>query len=131
MEAVPLIYLDTHVVFWLYAEGARARLSAAAREAVRVAEERRVSPMVRLELQYLYEIGRSGAPPAVILDELDATLALTVCDADFAAVVHAAERLAWTRDPFDRLIVAQAALRGAALVTSDATIRANYARAVW
>jgi PIN domain nuclease of toxin-antitoxin system len=126
-----VIYLDTHVVFWLYAEGARSRLSATAREAIRTAGDVRVSPMVSMELQHLYEIDRIGAMPAVILDELRAMLGLTVCPAAFGAVVQVAERLAWTRDPFDRLIVAQAALHDAPLVTRDATIHEHYARAVW
>ena len=38
---------------------------------------------------------------------------LSESTANFAAVVHEAERHGWTRDPFDRLIVAQAALHDA------------------
>jgi PIN domain nuclease of toxin-antitoxin system len=37
----------------------------------------------------------------------------------------------WTRDPFDRLITAQAAVGSDVLITKDATITANYPRAVW
>jgi PIN domain nuclease of toxin-antitoxin system len=37
----------------------------------------------------------------------------------------------WTRDPFDRLITAQAALGESTLLTKDDTIRTNYANAVW
>lgn len=125
-----MIYLDTHTVAWLYG-GTWDRLSARAAEAVRRAAEIRVSPMVRLELQYLYEIGRTTEPAAPVLDALGARLGLSLCPADFAAVVHEAERLAWARAPFDRLIVAQASLHDAPLVTKDSTIRERYARAVW
>ena len=45
--------------------------------------------------------------------------------------VEAAERLSWTRDPFDRLIVAQASLAGAPLVTKDRMIRKHFAKAAW
>ena len=37
----------------------------------------------------------------------------------------------WTRDPFDRVIVAQARLRGAPLLTKDRAIHAGYERAIW
>ena len=40
-------------------------------------------------------------------------------------------RQSWTGDPFDRIIVAQAALRRASLITKDADIRAHYDRALW
>ncbi len=105
-----MIHLDTHVVAWLYGSGARA-LSPGAAELIAASEDVRISPMARLELQYLFEIGRVGEPAAVVVDALAAALGLTVCSASFAAVEHEAEKLDWTRDPFDRLIVAQAALR--------------------
>lgn len=125
-----MIYLDTHVVAWLYATGA-AGLSPRAAETIEASDEMRISPMVRLELQYLYEIGRVGEPAVTVVDALGGTLGLMVCDAPFPGVVHEAERLTWTRDPFDRLIVAQAALHAAPLVTKDQTLHAHYSDAVW
>jgi PIN domain nuclease of toxin-antitoxin system len=40
-------------------------------------------------------------------------------------------RETWGRDPFDRLIVAQAKVNEVVLVTKDETIRSNYGLAVW
>jgi PIN domain nuclease of toxin-antitoxin system len=37
----------------------------------------------------------------------------------------------WTRDPFDRLIVANAKAAAAPLVTKDEMVRGNYSRALW
>lgn len=125
-----MIYLDTHVAAWLYA-GASERMSAPARSAMQDSDDVRVSPMVRLELQYLFEVGRATEPAVKVMDELRTALGLTVCDASFVAVAHVAEELAWTRDPFDRLIVAHAALHDAPLVTKDADMHQNYARCVW
>lgn len=125
-----MIYLDTHVAAWLYA-GADERMSPDAHSSLQDSDDIRVSPMVRLELQYLYEIGRVTAPAAKVMDELRTALGLTVCDASFVAVAHLAEDLAWTRDPFDRLIVAHAALHKAPLVTKDGTLHQNYPRCVW
>jgi PIN domain nuclease of toxin-antitoxin system len=129
VEAV--IYLDTHVAFWLYARGAEAAISEAVREVLRTSQDIRISPMVRLELQYLHEVNRIGVPATPVLDELASVLGLKVCDAPFPAVVQAAEAETWTRDPFDRLIVGQAALQRASLVSKDEVIRAHYPRAIW
>jgi PIN domain nuclease of toxin-antitoxin system len=128
MEAV--IYLDTHVVAWLYAQG-RDAVTQVVADLMESSEDIRISPMVRLELRYLYEIGRVGQPPLPVLDALESALGLRVCKAAFPAVVREAEGQTWTRDPFDRLIVAQAALFDAWLVTKDATIHANYGKAIW
>lgn len=125
-----MIYLDTHVAAWLYA-GAAELMSSAARSLVRDSDDIRVSPMVRLELQYLFEVGRVTAPATRVMDELRTALGLTVCDASFVAVAHLAEGLGWTRDPFDRLIVAHAALHDAPLVTKDGSLHRNYPGCVW
>lgn len=122
-------YLDTHVVAWLFA-GEAGLLTERARELVREASLL-VSPVVRLELQYLHEIGRTRAPARTVMRALADSLGLGVCALPFARVAEAAERLSWTRDPFDRLIVAQASLAGAPLVTKDKTIREHYAKAAW
>ena len=39
--------------------------------------------------------------------------------------------LSWTRDPFDRLLVATALLHQAPLVTCDTRIQENFPGAVW
>jgi len=54
-----------------------------------------------------------------------------MCDAGFPAIVRAAESQDWTRDLFDRLIVAEASLFDAPLVSKDVTIQANYPQAIW
>lgn len=106
-------------------------MSPAALTSLRESDDIRISPMVRLELQSLFEIGRVTAPAAKVVDELRTTLGLTVCDASFAAVAHLAEDPTWTRDPFDRLIVAHAALHEAPLVTKDGALHQRYSGCVW
>jgi PIN domain nuclease of toxin-antitoxin system len=129
-RVAPVIYLDTHVVAWLYALGAGA-LSSRAAEAIGKSHDLRVSPVVRLELQYLFEIERVAEPAAKVVDSLAGRLGMTVCSASFASVLLEAERMTWTRDPFDRLIVAQAALHRAPLLTKDSTLHEHYSEAVW
>jgi PIN domain nuclease of toxin-antitoxin system len=87
--------------------------------------------MVMLELQSLFEIGRLTVPPGTIVNVLGRAARLRICDLPFADVARAALQETWTRDPFDRIIVAQARWREMALITKDRVIREQYERAVW
>jgi PIN domain nuclease of toxin-antitoxin system len=89
------------------------------------------SPIVLLELEYLREVGRLAATPQTVIAELKRRVGLEIQNRSLEAVAEQALDLDWTRDVFDRLIVAQAALDGAALVTTDRTIRKHYPKAVW
>ena len=86
---------------------------------------------MKLELQYLFEIQRTAEPATVVVAALERDVGLSVCDLPFREVVDAALVQSWTRDPFDRIIVSQAALRGLRLVTKDRLIRESFAHAVW
>ena len=124
-----VIYLDTHVVAWLFA-GEHQRLSAAGRRAVEE-HDLLVSPAVVLELQYLFETKRTTTPGPAVVDDLAGRIGLTVCDLPFPRVAQEAVAQSWTRDPFDRMIVAQAAIRATGLLTKDRIIRRRYAPAFW
>jgi PIN domain nuclease of toxin-antitoxin system len=117
------------VVGWLY-EGTDRRIPVAARDLIEAGEPL-VSPIVELELTYLYEVGRVTEPAATPLAALQKTIGLQVADVSAAALVRAAAELSWTRDPFDRLIAAQAIVADVPLVTADRTILANLPLATW
>lgn len=123
------MHLDTHVVCWLY-EGRSELLSAAAREAVEHGQLA-ISPIVDLELQLLHEIGRILKGPGTVLPALAREIGLQVAATEYPRIIAAARDLSWTRDPFDRLIVAHATLAGARLVTKDRLIRKYCPAAVW
>lgn len=123
------VYLDTHIALWLYA-GQTERISKRAANLIN-RERVGVSPVVLLELQYLQEIGRVTAAPRSIIVDLKRRLGLAVEDRSLETVAERALDLNWTRDVFDRLIVAQAALDSAELITIDRLIRKHYPRAVW
>ena len=123
------VYLDTHIAVWLYS-GQTERLSRRAASLIN-REQVGVSPIVLLELQYLREIGRVRALPKAVIMDLRLRLGLAVENRSLETVAERALGLAWTRDVFDRLIVAQAALDNAELVTSDRQIRKHYPKAVW
>jgi len=122
-------YLDTHVVAWLYG-GQLARFPSAVRQMLST-EELLVSPMVVLELQYLFEIGRTTKSAQAVMHYLQARIGLQVCDKGFDKVIIPALQNDWIRDPFDRIIVAQASMDESQLITKDELIRAHYSRAVW
>jgi PIN domain nuclease of toxin-antitoxin system len=124
-----MIYLDTHLVAWLY-QGEIDSVPGVARGLLE-SEDLLISPMVGLELQLLNERGRFKPRVADVLQALSAEIGLTVCDLSFSLVASRAREARWTRDPFDRLIVAQAQARGAPLLTRDRHIRKHYARAIW
>lgn len=95
------------------------------------AQDTFVSPVVELELTYLYEVGRVSEPAAAPLQALARAIGLEIADAPMAAVTRAAVELAWTRDPFDRLIAAHAIAVGAPLLTADRTILEHLPLATW
>ena len=122
-------FLDTHVGVALE-EGALDNFGIAARDLLERAALF-ISPVVRLELTYLREIGRLTVPPDEILGGLATRLGIVQSEDPIASVVAEALTLSWTRDPFDRLLVATASLHRAPFITSDQRILENFADATW
>jgi PIN domain nuclease of toxin-antitoxin system len=128
MEAI-MIHLDTHVVVWLYA-GMLEKIPAP----VRVKLEQNtlaISPMVVLELQYLYEIKRMVRKAWSVVNDLSQQIGLTLAETPFLKVVQAATEIHWTRDPFDRMIVGQAMVENVALITADRIIKRHFSQTFW
>ncbi len=124
-----LIALDTHVVVWLHA-GETERFPSGLSQRLDV-ETLVICPVVLLELEYLHEIGRLSVNADRIFGDLASDIGLTVCPHPFSKVIREALKQSWTRDPFDRIIVAHAISANLGLVTKDETIRAYCATAFW
>jgi PIN domain nuclease of toxin-antitoxin system len=124
-----LIYLDTHVVVWLYA-GHIENISVTAQSHINE-NDIYISPIVRLELQYLFEIERITQKPQTVLSDLADNIGLKICSKDFNQIITKAQSITWTRDPFDRIIVAHTALNNDILLTKDQTILTHFQQAVW
>jgi PIN domain nuclease of toxin-antitoxin system len=124
-----LIHLDTHVVIWIVSK-LTSRLSPSARRLIE-RETLQISPMVAMELETLFEAGKIRSEPDHFLHVLERQHGLSRSDARFETVIEAARTFAWTRDPFDRLIVANAMADDARLITADKTILANFRNATW
>ena len=124
------LYLDTHVLVWLYDQGAQGFTSQTLGH-LESAEKLLISPMVALEIEFLFEIEKITQPSSIIVHYLSENLGLSVCAKPFPSVAVQAMDIKWTRDPFDRLITAQAGLDRSPLLTKDRIIHDNYQHAIW
>jgi PIN domain nuclease of toxin-antitoxin system len=123
-------YLDTQVVVWL-ATGKLSRFSSNTRDLLE-GTNLLISPIVLLELEYLYEAKRIKLPARDIQRKVEHELDVQLCELPFATIAAAALDEKWSRDPFDRLIVANAKANGFAwLISADEAIRKHYPRAIW
>jgi len=125
-----IAYLDTNAVMRI-THGGAAKIG---RDASRLIQRAQllISPMAVLELELLYEIKRVTIPARDILSKAEHEIGLRVCDIPFATIANAALDEKWTRDPFDRMIVAHAKANGLAwLVSADMRIAQHYPRTVW
>lgn len=107
-----LILLDTHALVWL-AQGHR---RAAALERF---PRLYLSPVSILEVQFLLEAGRLRLSSRLSIGALADDERWRVDEPQAFKWCLAACDLPWTRDPFDRLIVAHARVRGWRLATAD------------
>jgi PIN domain nuclease of toxin-antitoxin system len=113
-----VILLDTNALIWLHRRDRRAR----------ILEKRATvyaSPASLLELQILVESGRLRLRPGVSVEQLMADAPWLLDDPPSADWFSRAVEIGWTRDPFDRLLVAHAELRGWRLATGDAELVAR------
>lgn len=118
----PTILLDTHTLLWLVS--APDTVAAAARDAIAdPAREIAVSAVSAWEIAIKTRLGRiDGEPLLAAWPDVVTAMALTELAIESADAIMAG-RLPWEhRDPFDRMIVAQAARRGLTIATRDAHI---------
>ena len=124
------LFLDTHIVVWLR-EKSLEKFSPKAIEAIENSMQLLISPMVELELKYLFEIGKINDTPYNIIYELDAMIGLKIDTIDFSELIKKSLLLEWTRDPFDRIIVAHTMAKNIKLITKDERISANFKDVLW
>jgi len=122
--------LDTHIVVWLYA-GLLNKFTPKAKAGI---DDNNVviSQFVRLELQYLYEIGRIRVDPDKIIGELTSEIDLRISECPLNNIIEEALKINWARDVFDRLLVAETMRdQSLLLVTADKKIREKFTQALW
>ena len=125
-----IAYLDTHVVVWL-CENKLSSISAPALDALNE-HDLLISPIVLIELNFLYQIKRIIRAPQDLAKQLRMQINVQVCNHSFTDLTETALFETWTRDPFDLMIVSHAKANGfAPLITSDESIRNHYPKAIW
>jgi PIN domain nuclease of toxin-antitoxin system len=107
-----MILLDTHALVWIQDGHKRVR------PLIRWAGKLYVSPITIFELQLLTEVGRLDWEHGR-MSEIQSDPRWIVDDPPAVPWFQAALDLAWTRDPFDRLLAAHALYRGFRLATAD------------
>ena len=122
-------FLDTHAAVFLW-EGRVEAFGASAQQLLERAALF-LSPLVRLELVFLKEVGKIKVEPDLIVGTLLADCGVSVAKDPIDSLIALAIPLSWTRDPFDRLLVATALLHRAPFVTRDRGIHEHFSGAVW
>ena len=117
-----MILLDTNALIWLITAHPRAKpLSSAGRLYL--------SPVSVLELKFLMEVGRLNLSKNVRLQDIIADARWQVDSPASDALFDSALGLTWTRDPFDRLLVAHANFRRWRMATGDRKMLSYLAKA--
>lgn len=119
------LLLDTHVFLWALAEPKK--LSTKARNAITKLENSvYVSPMTAYELSYKHHQGKLPSGAAIVASFGRQVAHLYASELAISAPhTLAAGQLDWEhKDPFDRILVAQAMVEGLTLVTADQELHA-------
>jgi PIN domain nuclease of toxin-antitoxin system len=122
------LLLDTDAALWWLADDDRLSATAASHIASG-SNNVMLSAVVVWEVAIKRSLGKLDAPPgfaATLVSAGAEPLAITIAHAE------AAEALEWHhRDPFDRLLIAQARAEGAVLVSGDAALTAYRVPTIW
>lgn len=128
------LLLDTHVFVWAADRRDHARLSGHAREAIQDGRnEILISAASAWEIATKHRLGRLASGGHIVADwagalaELRASDVAVTSEHGLLAGGFAAEH----RDPFDRMLAAQAIIEGARLVTTDRVMAALGADVLW
>ncbi len=124
-----VVFLDTHIAVWLYA-GLVEKISETAKQTIED-NDLLISPMVKLEMQYLFEIGRITVKPDTIIKNLFAAIGLKISETPLQQIIEEALKISWTRDVFDRLLSAEVMVVGGGFITADENIKSNLKLVIW
>ena len=120
--------LDTHALLWWVTDDRR--LSRRARSAIE-GQDILVSVVSAWEIEIKRGLGRLDADTHAILDEVSSTDGFAWLEIGPAHIAALADLPPLHRDPFDRMLVAQAQLEHVVLVSRDRDLRRYEVDTVW
>ncbi|KAA3610716.1 MAG: PIN domain-containing protein [Calditrichaeota bacterium] len=123
------LFLDTHVIIWLYQRNKKP-FSKNALKLLDLAEL--YFPSISfLEISFLNQLGKINFTAIEAQSDLTSNVNIVFARTDTFDLSKEASTMVWTRDPFDRLITAEASFHQAKLLTKDKLILKNYDNATW
>src|SRR5437764_6700404 len=99
--------LDTHFLLWIVTRAHRLAEFAWIEDYLPWG----ISPVSFLEIQFLHEIGKLDVKIDAFIETAMSDSRFVVDELSMMTVIQQALRLDWTRDPFDRLLVAHSKAR--------------------
>lgn len=120
--------LDTHALLWWITDDRR--LSRRARQTI-VDEEILVSVVSAWEIEIKRGLGRIHADTHAILEDVTGTAGFSWLEVGPAHIASLADLTPLHRDPFDRMLVAQALREHVPLVSRDRELRRYEVETVW
>lgn len=117
------LLLDTHFLLWILLDVPRL-------DAYPWIDRYRpwgVSPVSFLEIRFLSEVGRLEARLPELMRAVGSDPRFVIDEVPLIPLIEHALPLAWTRDPFDRLLTAHSSARRVHFCTLDRRIRDHHA----
>lgn len=125
------LLLDTHVLAWWVFDDAR--LPPATRELIGVSDEVFVSAVSAYEISRKYHLGKWPEAEPLIdgFERIAAAESFSILGLKALHAINAGKLPGEHRDPFDRLIAAQASTEGMGLVSADKVLRHLGLEPIW
>jgi len=118
--------LDTHFLVWVITKSRRLRQFLWLEDYVPWG----VSPISLLEIQLLAEVGRREVLNPQFVKTFKTDSRFIIDEVSLITLVEKSFDLRWTRDPFDRLIVAHSLSRRVPLCSVDSNVLENHSLVV-
>src|SRR5262245_48721355 len=110
--------LDTHFILWIVSSSSRLKHYSWLEDYLPWS----ISPVSLLEIQLLSEVGKLRVENPRFTRQIMADPRFALDDISLVTLTHKALELGWTRDPFDRMIVAHSLARRLPLCSVDELI---------
>lgn len=117
------VLIDTHLLLWILSESKKLKKFTWLKNYSFLT----ISPISLLEIKFLHECHRIQIDFEEVMTRLLQDERFSVDEVSMTQICLTAFGISWTRDPFDRLLVAHSMVKKIPLGTCDSLIQQNYA----